>query len=390
MIKMLTAHTSEMDFVDDAVSEVLQQLNLDEVADPRRAVGIITCHTEFVQTGVVKALCEHLPFPVVGCTTLGSAASGEGGHHLMAVSVLTGDDVEFSSALSETISPDNVGETIRDAYNRALAGLATPSPALVLVFAPFMNAVDGMSMFSQIDLNCGDAPLYGTLSCSGNADLSGSLTIWNGDAARDVMAIVMIRGNVKPRFFLTALSDDRMGKKKGTTTDSDGPLIRTVDGVAAIDFIESCGITKETVIRAPSSIPVMIDYQDGSAPLACGIYNITPEGFLRVGANVPVGAKFSIGMRDISGILSTAESLLRQIGSETKPRGILMLPCLSRSLLLGANSEGELRLAVKELGDAAPYHIAYSGGEICPVCVEDGKTRNRFHNFTFTACVFDS
>jgi hypothetical protein len=387
MFKMLTAHTSEMDFIDDAVDEVLQQLKLEEVI-PGRAVGIITCHTEFVQTGVVKALCDRLSFPVVGCTTLGSAAGGAEGHQLLTISVLTGDDVEFSVALSEPISPENLAP-IEDAYKRALAGLSAPSPALALAFAPFMNAVDGMSLFNRIDLNCGSTPLYGTVSCSGAPDLSGSLTIRDGDAAPDVMAIVLLRGNVKPRFFLTALDDDRMGKQKGTVTDVEGSLIRTVDGIPTLDFIELCGIAKENVIKAPTSIPVMLDYMDGSAPLACGIYNITPEGYIQIAANVPAGARLSIGTQDQNGILSTAESILRRILRETKPLGILMLPCLSRSLLLGPNSEGELRLAIKELGDA-PYHIAYSGGEICPVYVEDETTRNRFHNYTFTACVFDA
>ena len=388
MIKMLSAHTSEMDFVDDAVSEVLQQLGFEEEI-PRNAVGIVTCHTEFVQTGVVKALCARLPFPVAGCTTLGSASGGEEGHQFLAISVLTGDDVEFSAALSETIGPENIETPIRDAYDRAVAGLSG-APALALAIAPFMNAVDGLSIFSRIDLCCGDTPLYGTFSCSGNPDLSGSLTIWNGDATQDVLALILIRGDVKPRFFLTALSDDRMGKQKGTITEAGDSLIKTVDGMSTLDFIVSCGISKENLLKAPASIPVMIDYGDGSAPLACGIYNVTQDGCLRVGANALAGARLSIGTQDQNGILSTAESLLERILSETKPRGILMLPCLSRSLQLGPNSEAELRLAVKKLGDIAPYHIAYSGGEICPVYVEGGLTRNRFHNFTFTACVFDS
>jgi hypothetical protein len=388
MIKMYNAHTSEMDFVDDAVSELLQQLGFEEEI-PRRAIGIITCHVEFAETGVVKALCERLPFPAVGCTTLGSASGGVKGHQLLTISVLTGDDVEFSAALSETISPENVGPPIRDVYDRALAGLTEPTPALALAFAPFMNTADGMRLFSQINLCCGDTPLYGTVSCSGNPDLSGSLTLWNGDAVPDAMAIVLIRGNVKPRFFLTALSDNRMGKKKGTVTDAKDSLIKTVDDMPALDFIVTCGISKESVIKAPTSIPVIIDYEDGSVPLAAGIYGVAPDGCLHVGANIPIGARLSIGTQDQGGILSTTESILHRILRETKPLGILMLPCLSRSLLLGPNSEGELRLIVKELGDAIPYHVAYSGGEICPVYIDGGALRNRFHNFTFTACVFD-
>jgi hypothetical protein len=390
MIRMLTAHTSEMDFADDAVSEVLQQLNLEEEGISGQALGILACHTEFVQTGVVKALCERLPFPVVGYTSLGSAVKGAEGHQLLTISVLTGDDMEFSVALSETITPENIGPPIKDAYAHALAGLSVPAPSLGFVMAPVMTTVDGMTLFDQINLNCGDTLLYGSVACSGNMDMSGNLVIWNGDAAQDVMAIVLIHGDVKPRFFLATLTDDRMGKKKGTITDAEGSLIRTVDDVPMLDFIESCGITKESVIKAPASIPVMLDYGDGSAPIACGIYTCTPEGFTYVGAHVHVGARISIGTQDRDGILSTAKSLLHRILRETKPRGILLAPCLSRSLLLGVNSEDELLLAVKELGDVAPYHIAYSGGEICPVYASGGAARNRFHNYTFTACVFDS
>jgi hypothetical protein len=204
------------------------------------------------------------------------------------------------------------------------------------------------------------------------------------------MAIVLVRGNVKARFFLTALDNDRPGMQKGSVTDAEESLIRTVNNMPTLDFFETCGITKESVIKAPSSIPVIIDYEDGSAPLASGLYSSTPEGYVRVAANVPVGAKLAIGTQDYNGILATAKSITDRILGETNPIGILMLPCLSRSLMLGPNSEDELQLVVKSLGDACPYHIAYSGGEICPVYVEGGTIRNRFHNYTFTACVFEA
>jgi hypothetical protein len=388
MMKMLTAYTPEIDFVDDAVTEVLKQLNLEENL-LSHSVGILTGYTEFVETGVVKALCERLPFPVVGCTTLGSASGGTEGHQLLAISVLTGDDVEFSAALSDAITLENVGQPMREAYERALGKLSA-SPALALAFMPFMNTVDGAQMFSRVSGACGNTPLYGTISCSNSPKLAGSLTIWNGEALEGVMAIVLISGRVKTRFFITALDNDRPGMQKGTVTDAEESLIRTVDNMPALDFFETRGISRESVKKAPSTIPVVIDYEDGSAPLASAIYSTAPEGYVRIAANVPAGAKIAIGTQDYNGILLTAELILERILAETNPIGILMLPCMSRSLMLGPNSEDELRLAVKRLGEALPYHIAYSGGEICPVYVEDGTIRNRFHNFTFTACVFEA
>jgi hypothetical protein len=387
MIKMITAHTFEMDFVDDAVQEVLQQLNIGEDFSSN-AIGVITCHAEFVRTGVVEALCKSLPFPVLGCTTLGSASCGEEGHQLLAISVLSGDDVEFSVAFSDSISEENVTQPMESAYARALAGLSEPSPVLAIALVPFMRDVDGSTLFKSLVRSCGDTPVYGTISCSENADLSGCFTILNGEVAEHAMAIVLIRGNIKARFFVTSVDDDRMGKQKVRITDAEGSLIRKVNDMTPLDFLETCGITKDTVIKAPSSIPVMIDYNDGTGALAFGLYSVTPEGYIRIGADVSVGASLSIGMQDYSGIMSTLDSVLDRILKETDPAGILMFPCMSRSIMLGTNSEAELQVAVEKLGDAIPYHIGYSGGEICPVYV-DGETRNRFHNFTFTACVFE-
>ncbi|MDR1245569.1 MAG: FIST C-terminal domain-containing protein [Clostridiales Family XIII bacterium] len=387
MIKMLTAHTFEMDFVDDAVEEILRQLNIED-GFSSNAIGIITCHAEFIRTGVVETLCKRLPFTVAGCTTLGSASGDAEGHQLLAISVLSGDDVEFSAALSDVISEGNVAQPIENAYARALAGLSDPSPVLAVAFLPFMRAVDGSKLFNSLSRSCGDTPVYGTISCSENADLSGCFTILNGETAEHAAVIVLARGNIKPRFFVTSVDDDRMGKQKGRITDAEGSLIRTVNDMKTVDFLKICGIAEDTLNRASASIPVMIDYRDGSDALACGIYNVTPEGYIHVGADVSAGAYLSIGTQDYNGIMSSLDSVLGRMLSETNPAGILMFPCLSRSLMLGMNSEDELKAAVTKLGDAAPYHIGYSGGEICPVYI-DGNAHNRFHNFTFTACVFE-
>ena len=74
MIKMLTAFTEEADDVEFAVSEILEQLNLDGLL--AGSVGIIHCHADFIDGGVVAALGERLPFDVVGCSTSSGSSSG--------------------------------------------------------------------------------------------------------------------------------------------------------------------------------------------------------------------------------------------------------------------------------------------------------------------------
>ena len=47
MIKTLTAQTHEIDDVELAVSEILEQLNVGEKL-LKNTVGILTCYTEFI------------------------------------------------------------------------------------------------------------------------------------------------------------------------------------------------------------------------------------------------------------------------------------------------------------------------------------------------------
>ena len=65
MIKTLIAYTTEVDDEDDAVAEILEQLDMGSNL-LKHAVGIMTCHLDFMEGGIVKALCKALPFEVAG------------------------------------------------------------------------------------------------------------------------------------------------------------------------------------------------------------------------------------------------------------------------------------------------------------------------------------
>ena len=65
MIKALTAYTSEVDDVEAAVSEILEQLK-PGFGLLKNSIGILACYADFVSSGAVRKICAALPFDVVG------------------------------------------------------------------------------------------------------------------------------------------------------------------------------------------------------------------------------------------------------------------------------------------------------------------------------------
>ena len=129
MIRKLTAQTTDDDDVDFAVAEILQQLDLENRL-LKNSVGILTCYADFLEGGVIPALCERLPFDVVGVTTLGTGTEKTAELLALTLCVLTSDDVSFSAVLSGALTEEHE-RRIQAAYDKAAEALPD-DPALVL------------------------------------------------------------------------------------------------------------------------------------------------------------------------------------------------------------------------------------------------------------------
>jgi hypothetical protein len=385
MIKMLNACTAEIDDTDAAVNAIQGQLNLpgELLAN---SLGIIACHYEFINTGVVEELCRALPFPVVGCTTLGNAAKDQCGVELLSISVLTSDDVVFSAAMSAELDPDDILPAVSGVYRQALEALGG-EPAMILAYAPLMLSLGADPIMNAIDRLGGGIPVYGTISCDSTTDYHESRVIYNGAAAANTLALVLLKGNVRPRFYVQTIPEDNIRKLTAIVTDSEGCLVRKVNDMPFLDYLESIGISKEGVLASSSSFPIMADYNDGSRPTGRAIYSITPEGYAVLGGEIPTGSSIAMANLDYKGVLETAGEAVNKAIAQGDVSGLLMYPCLTRNLALGANSDDEMKRIAETLGGKYPYQICYSGGEICPVTTGDGKLLNRVHNFTYIICV---
>jgi hypothetical protein len=385
MVKMITACTRELHRLDTAVQDILGQLNIGSRL-LKNSVGVISCAVDFVETGVLKALSEALPFDVVGTTTRGNAAGGQYGFDLLCLSVLTSDDISFSTVFSRPLSQDNIEAPVRDAFDRASV---SGKPSFILAYPPLIRELGSKVIFDQINRCAEDVPVFGSLSCDNTTLFTDCKTIWNGQAVPDVMAMIFMYGDVRPLFFTASLPAKNLIKGSGLVTESESEIVKKVDNMSFSDFLKKTFLTGIDSIHL---IPFMVKIENHAKPLVTTLYSITPEGYGVFGNDIPAGSDLTLGgSLDHGGIISTTEDALRELfGERHKISCAFMHPCVIRNIALGANVNDELERAVSIIGDRIPYQIFYSGGEICPVKSTEGSLKNYIHNYTFTICAFES
>jgi hypothetical protein len=385
---MRNACTSEIDDVDNAVAEILQQLDL-EKSLLKNSVGILGCNGEYIELGAVEELCKRLPFEVIGCTTLASSVQGKYGSELLSLSVLTSDDVTFSTACTGPLTGGvtEVRNALKSAYDQARAKLPG-EPSFIVAAFPIVTEVGGAAVLKELDNLCGEVPIFGILSIDQMLRLEKSFTVWNGESHHLSLAMILMQGNVNPKFRLTAFPEKNIQKQKALVTEADGCLLKKVNDMSFLEYLATLGLTKENTLDAIGSVPLLVDYGSGTKPVALGIYDITPEGYALCGGETPVGATLSTGLIDYEGVMETAELSVKNLKDQDGVNGVLMFPCMSRAQMISPNSMDEIKKVIDVLGTETPYMLCYAGGEVCPIYGEDGKTYNHFHNYTFTACVF--
>jgi hypothetical protein len=384
MIKARIGRTGEIDDGEAAVSEVLAQLDIAHGL-LKNSVGILTCHLEFMETGIVETLCGRLPFDVVGINTLSTATPGEGGPMLLAVTVLTSDDVFFSAGLSGALSREEDG-AIRELFDKTAAALPE-KPSLILTFSSLLADIGGGDwVVGELDRVSGGLPNFGTLAIDYTTRVRDPRIVFNGGTWNDRLAVILLCGNCKPRFSVTAISEDRLLKQRAVVTRSAGNIVMEINGIPAGAYFESLGLAREGRIGNINLIPLIIDFNDDAKPVARTIHAQTPEGYLVCGGAVPEGCSVTVGSIDGEDVTRTASGVIGALGAEG--RGcMLFFSCAVRNFALGLDAAAEFR-AVGEILKDDPYMFAYSGGEICPVMTGDGKLKNRFHNVSLAGCFF--
>jgi hypothetical protein len=386
MIEVLLSHTLEVDEIELALRDVLTQLNLGKRLR-KHSMGIIHCTQEFVSSGVVKALCERLPFPVVGINSLlNSSSLGLMDNMLLTLAVLTSDNVKFATGLSGPLEPF-FRASLMDMYVDT-ENLLSSRPSFMLIFGPsLLSCAIGEKIVETLDEASDNVPMFGSLAADYSTQISNPRVIYNGESYSTRAAVVLVEGNLNPRFFSFPVPTTKAIQQKAIITASENNLVKEVNGVPVLEFMESLGLCWDGQISGTHSIPIFLDRNDGFPPTVRTIQCQTPEGYIILCGDAPVDTTLGIGAMDQKEVLDSiikASNRVRLLA----PDVFLLYSCLSRNIILGLDYLAEIEALHNNLRDQINYIFAYSSGEICPVLFKDGKLHNQFHNMTLISLAF--
>ncbi|MDR1948801.1 MAG: FIST C-terminal domain-containing protein [Spirochaetaceae bacterium] len=380
---MLTAHTVETDDVDAAVREILEQLDINRNIQ-KNSVGLIFCYVDFIESGVVEAVCKALPFDVLGCTTLGIALPEAVNDDMLALVVLTSDEVVFSAGVSEALGTDAEARITR-LYETVSASAAAPS--LLLAFEPTMSGFLGEVTVSVLDRLSKGRPIFGASALDMNTNVRSPKTIYNGAAYSDRLALLLLSGGREPQFFVDSIPHKKTRSQQAVITEAEGNRMFSINNMSAVSYMERIGLINDGVIDLLYAFPLVIDNHDGEKPWPCVIVGIGPDGALLCGGSILPGSTLSIGSPLGEDVLTTAARIVEIAKQKQDRDGLLIFSCFSRNVAL-VDSGDEMKLVQKLMADSSlPYIFLYSAGEICPLCTGDGKIVNRFHQYSIISCI---
>ncbi|MCL2389449.1 MAG: FIST C-terminal domain-containing protein [Elusimicrobia bacterium] len=385
MLKMYTAHTQELDDLQLVTEEIIKQIDLSKLL--KNTIGIVTFHYDFAKSGVVEELKKKLPFEIIGMTTMaGAHTSGYFETYSLYLTVLTSDDVEFSTAMTKPLTNTDYKQPIADAYNTARAKF-NKDPKFILTFAPVMTNLSGADITLALDTATGGIPCWGSLASGVGMVYDECRILYQDQIEQHAMSIILIYGNVEPEFIYTSIPQKNMRDIAVIVTESDGCVVKKVNDIPFLDYLKQLNI--ELNNENCTTLPFMVYSEGMSEPISIGIYRIYDDSSVLFGTHLKVGTKLVMGQIDQKGILETAQKNVEQIIATGKKNGALFFPCVTRSMMLVPDQNAELKLITKLMAEKGiPYLVAYAGGEICPVRDDSGTLRNRFHNYSFSSVVF--
>lgn len=389
MLKCASVFTFEMDDYEIAASEIKAQLN--KIVLLENTIGIVMCHTEFISSGVLKYICESLPFDVVGITTSSQAVNDEMGELILTIFVMTADDVQFKTGVT-TCLLEGIEQPARLAYGQASDGM--PSPVkLAMVFPPRIIKYAGDSYVNAWESIMPGVPIFGAAATDDTVTFSECETIYHGMNYKTCMPFVLCYGNIHPRFMVGALPEDNTMPYKAEVTKSNGSFVYEINNQSAYQYFENLGLARDGVATDNFLfIPFLIDQKNredyDGIPVMRVLNAFTQDGAASFRGYVDENSTISMLKCMPDNVLASTRQKISDINALTDVHGVLLLPCIIRRMVvMGVDPLLELNNVKETIHPEIPFMMGYAGGEICPTSVKNGLPVNRFHNYSLIILV---
>ena len=385
LIKCASIYTYEVDDPEVALEEITRQLE-EKIKLLENTVGIIMCHTEFINSGVARHIGENLPFDTAGVTTSSQAVNNEASELILTVFVITSDNVWFRTGLTDSME-DDIDEPIKAAFDIAAAG-EPDNPGLAIIFPPLFLKYSGDAFINAWKNVIPNVPVFGTIPADDTLTFEASETIYNGKNYNTSMAFVLCYGNVNPRFLVATLAAGETMPYRGEITKSHGPFVQEINNINAYKYFESIGFANDGALAENYLlVPFVINQKqrgdyDG-IPVIRGHASFTDDGTAIFRGDVDEGSTFTLLACSSDDVISTTRQIVMQINELTDINGVLMFPCIVRRMMtMHSDPMVELETARDLINPEIPFMMGYSGGEFCPTSVKGGIPTNRFHNYS--------
>jgi hypothetical protein len=398
MINFYTAFTREIDDPELAVQEILEQLNLKE-NKLKNTIGIVHFHCEFAENGIYQAIVDALPFDIAGCISAYIGIGGQYGNDILSVTMITGDDVNFNVQTVNDIGAKSREQITDEIKQICTAFGAEEKPKVVIPFMTQVPHFNGDGLVAAVNEMPDPLPMFGTIAFNLD-DITNKthFVLRNGGMSSDMCVFIAIYGNFEPKFrIVSSFSFDESFSDIAEITKADGPILKTVNGIPALEYFKKQGmITSDNIVGDTGIwiIPAILTYPNGTQVVRTFPSVVEGTEYMYSTGNLETGAKIMFSSLNAEKTVASAEKLFKEI-SEAKENNIIAFSCAARAWALGSKYFAEAQKIAECANEYQQRHntplnycLSYSGGEICPVIDNDGKLVNVLHNYTLVSCAF--
>lgn len=395
MLNAFSAITYELDDIESGTSELAERI-LGNLKLQKNGFGLLLCDSDVDHDKFVRGLNERLGVPIVGFSTTAMLCAKGLCDSAAILTMVTSDDVDFSLAVSDPLTQENVAEQIELTYHRALESLPEP-PKLVMAFPPYTLDIMLDVYPRELDRVSGGLPVFGGLPA--HDEVYGRTSVYCGDrAANDRLSVLLLSGAVKPVMTVKNSLGALTNLKRTVTSSKDNVVYRVGDDTF-VHFLEqfSLDVTKlanpEDVTTSFTTYPLLVERSDmenlDGIPIVRALHGVNLDtGSGTAIGEVPEGSTISVGVlqpEDIKTSTRNSTSDIVEKMRENESDGyrysmLFAVSCIARYYVMASKKTLEAEALLEGLPENLAFSGYYSFGEICPTSVRPDKANNAGHN----------